>query len=50
VKTQLTVRIDADVLAWLRADGAGYQTKLNAMLRDAMLRDLAKGSRGPAGS
>ena len=42
VKTQLTVRLDADVLAWLRAAGAGYQTKLNAILRQAMLHDLTE--------
>jgi uncharacterized protein (DUF4415 family) len=42
LKKQLTVRLDADVLAWLRADGAGYQTKLNSILRQAMLKDAAK--------
>lgn len=42
VKAQLTVRLDADVLAWLRAAGAGYQTKLNTILRQAMLRDLTE--------
>ncbi|KAB1072776.1 BrnA antitoxin family protein [Methylobacterium planeticum] len=41
VKAQLTVRLDADVLAWLRAGGRGYQTKINAILRQAMLRDAA---------
>lgn len=39
-KTQITVRIDADVLHWLRAGGDRYQTRLNAILREAMLRDL----------
>ncbi len=42
VKAQLTVRIDADILAWLRAAGSGYQTKLNAILRQAMVRDVTK--------
>ncbi|GJE18305.1 BrnA antitoxin family protein [Methylobacterium marchantiae] len=42
VKAQLTTRIDADVLAWLKAGGRGYQTKLNAILRQAMLRETAK--------
>lgn len=42
VKKQLTVRVDADVLAWLRAGGRGYQTKLNAILRQAMMREIAK--------
>lgn len=42
VKMQLTTRVDADVLAWLKAGGRGYQTKLNAILRQAMLREAAK--------
>jgi len=29
IKKQVTVRIDADVLAWLKANGSGYQTRLN---------------------
>jgi uncharacterized protein (DUF4415 family) len=37
MKTPLTVRIDVDVLSWLRSKGAGYQTRLNRILRDAML-------------
>ena len=40
VKTSTTVRIDADVLAWLRRQGKGYQTRMNAILRRAMLNDL----------
>ena len=36
VKKQLTVRIDADVLEWLKADGSGYQSRLNKILREAM--------------
>ncbi len=41
VKKQITLRIDADILAWLRQRGAeGYQSRLNALLRSAMLRDL----------
>jgi uncharacterized protein (DUF4415 family) len=40
VKQQLTVRLDADVVAWLRRQGKGYQTRLNRMLREAMLQDL----------
>jgi uncharacterized protein (DUF4415 family) len=37
VKKQLTVRIDADVLEWLKSQGKGYQRRLNAILRAAML-------------
>jgi len=42
VKQQLTVRLDADVVAWLRRQGKGYQTRLNQVLRDAMLADIGK--------
>ncbi len=42
LKRQLTIRLDADVYAWLRRERRGYQTRLNAVLRDAMLRDLGK--------
>lgn len=38
VKQQLTVRIDADVIDWLKQQGAGYQSRLNTILRDAMLK------------
>jgi uncharacterized protein (DUF4415 family) len=41
VKKQVTVRIDADILAWLRQQGSeGYQSRLNATLRKVMLEDL----------
>lgn len=41
VKKQVTVRIDADILAWLRQQGSeGYQSRLNATLRRVMLEDL----------
>ncbi|HBH9819173.1 BrnA antitoxin family protein [Escherichia coli] len=40
LKTQASVRIDADVMAWLKEPGKGYQTRLNAILREAMLREL----------
>lgn len=42
VKKQLTVRLDADVVAWLRQHGKGYQTRLNQVLRKAMLDDVKK--------
>jgi uncharacterized protein (DUF4415 family) len=35
-KESVTIRIDADVLAWLRASGAGYQTRINQYLRRLM--------------
>jgi uncharacterized protein (DUF4415 family) len=45
IKTSTTVRIDADVLAWLRAQGKGYQSRINAILRREMLAATA-GERG----
>lgn len=35
-KKQLTVRLDPDILDWLRSQGKGYQTKINAILRSYM--------------
>ncbi len=32
-KEQIALRVDADVLAWYRAQGRGYQTRINAVLR-----------------
>ena len=32
-KRQLTVRLDGDVLDWFKAQGKGYQTRMNAVLR-----------------
>jgi len=32
-KQQIALRVDADVLAWYRAQGAGWQTRMNAVLR-----------------
>ncbi len=36
-KTRVTIRLDADVVARLRADGPGWQTRANAALREAVL-------------
>lgn len=41
-KTHATVRIDADVMLWLKSQGKGYQTRLNAILRQAMLESFRK--------
>lgn len=32
-KTQIALRVDADVLAWYRALGEGWQTRMNAVLK-----------------
>lgn len=44
MKQQITARVDADVLAWLKADGQGYQTRMNAILRRAMMAELDRRS------
>jgi uncharacterized protein (DUF4415 family) len=36
IKRPVTIRVDADVLAWLKRQGRGYQTRINKLLREAM--------------
>ena len=38
VKVALSIKIDADVLAWFKSKGKGYQTRINKALRDVMVR------------
>ena len=40
VKQQLTLRIDADVIAWYKSQGKGYQTRINELLRQAMQEEI----------
>jgi uncharacterized protein (DUF4415 family) len=40
LKEAVSLRLDADVLAWLKKDGQGYQTRMNRILREQMLKDL----------
>lgn len=35
-KQAVTIRLDADVLAWFKEQGAGYQTRINQLLRQYM--------------
>lgn len=42
VKQVTTVRVDSDVLLWLKSRGKGYQTRINAILRDAMLQSMQR--------
>ncbi|MCX7102607.1 MAG: BrnA antitoxin family protein [Methylobacter sp.] len=41
VKQQLTVRVVADVLTWLKNQGKGYQSRLNEILRTEMLEQTS---------
>src|SRR5487761_1774378 len=49
VKRQITARVDADVLDWLKAQGKGYQSRINAILRREMLAALGSASAKKAG-
>ena len=40
-KQSLTIRLDADVLAWLKSSGEGYQTRVNTYLRQLMAKQRA---------
>ena len=40
-KKTITLRIDEDILAVLKKDGRGYQTRLNGMLREWLKSELA---------
>lgn len=47
-KVSISLRVDADVLEWFKAQGPGYQTRINAVLRafkDASF-DLPASGRG----
>lgn len=48
-KRMVTIRLDEDVLAFFRAMGAGYLTRINAVLRTFMLARLAGVVTGPEG-
>ena len=39
IKKPVTLRLDADVLAWFRRDGRLYQTRINSALRKVMERE-----------
>lgn len=45
VKQPVTLRLDADVLAWFKKQGRGYQTRINRALRELMMEGW-KESRG----
>jgi uncharacterized protein (DUF4415 family) len=42
VKQAVSLRLDADVVAWLKKRGKGYQTRANRILREHMLTDMRK--------
>ena len=48
-KVLTTIRLDADVLAFFRARGRGYQTQINDALREFVNRGLARRAGGRTG-
>jgi uncharacterized protein (DUF4415 family) len=38
IKRPVTLRLDADVIAWFQSGGRGYQTRINRALRQLMLK------------
>src|SRR3954447_2416170 len=40
LKRPVTLRLDADVLAWFKKDGRRYQTRINTALRKVMEREM----------
>lgn len=43
LKKPVTLRLDADVLAWFKKDGRRYQTRINKALRSLMEREIRAG-------
>jgi uncharacterized protein (DUF4415 family) len=41
-KTSVTIRLDADVVAWLKSPGGNYQTRINAYLRNLMRKNRSR--------
>ena len=39
-KQAVQIRLDADVLAWFKGYGKGYQSKINSVLREVMLHNM----------
>jgi len=42
IKKPVTLRLDAEVLAWFRKDGRRYQTRINSALRGLMKKKIKK--------
>jgi len=42
IKIPITLRLDADMVAWLKKQGRGYQTRINRMLRKAVANERRK--------
>ncbi len=47
LKKPVTLRLDADVIAWFKKDGRRYQTRINEALRKVMERELKSAIKNP---
>ena len=43
IKKPVTLRLDADIIAWFQRQGRGYQTRINRALRALMMEERKKG-------
>jgi uncharacterized protein (DUF4415 family) len=48
-KKAITIRLDADVLDWLKGYGRGYQTRVNLLLRHAMASTSGRNAESNSG-
>ncbi len=48
IKKPVALRLDADVLAWFKQDGEGYQTRINAALREYIAQHRDEHGKGKA--
>jgi uncharacterized protein (DUF4415 family) len=39
IKVAVTCKLDADIVAWLKQNGKGYQTRMNSILRHVMVHE-----------
>jgi uncharacterized protein (DUF4415 family) len=42
IKKAVQIRLDADVLAWFKGYGKGYQSRINAVLREVMQQSVQR--------
>ena len=50
IKKPVTLRLDADVLAWFKRQGPGYQTRINRALRKLMVDERKPDERKKSGA
>jgi uncharacterized protein (DUF4415 family) len=48
IKKPVTLRLDADVLAWFKKSGRGYQTRINSALRELMKDEMKEEKKASA--